>query len=527
MAASSVASAEREEWSDLARLAADPKKEAEFLSALMSSYRRSTGASGAALYSEENGVMTRVLDVGTGSFPATLGDEVDDEIEFLELPGGRLAARDAERPASAQLRALLSTGVAIRQLRRQLKRQDFEANLRGVEIEALYDVGLAITSMLDLDELSEGILLRAVSLLDARRGALYLMGDERFDLVRTIGGDAAPAIEVGDEVVTALLARKEVSEQTILPGARFVAAVPIEVEGRRRGLVIVADKESRVGVGPFAATDRRTLSLFANQAAIALENARLHREALEKQRLEREMELAAEIQQRLLPTVLPEVAGFELLGWSRPAQEVGGDYYDLIALRDGSWGLVVGDVSGKGVPAALMVSTVHSALRLLLDRLEVGPALLERLNRHIAETSAPNKFITFFMAEVDSDTRDVRFLNAGHNPAILIDAAGEPTELETGGLPLGLLPDGSYNGGQVAMDPGDLLCIYSDGITEAISCDDEEFGTGRLLDVLRATREQPLASIISAIDRATADFAAGMPQADDQTLLLLRRLPTS
>ncbi len=525
MPTSSEPTADREEWARLLRLAGDPRRETEFLTGLLASARDRLGADGAALYVDEPGGRSRLLEIGDGDFPGRLGSD-DEALTVVDLPGGALAFVGATREPDGEHLVVLATALRVRELNKKVKRQGFEVNLRGVELEALYDVGLAITSMLDLEELSEGILLRAVSLLDARRGALYFGREGELELGRTIGGDAAASLSIDDEVVRELAAGRAVEEQEVLPGASFLLGAPID-SGEGRGLLVVADKESRTGVGHFLASDKRTLELFANQASIALENARLHREALEKQRLEREMELAAEIQKRLLPTIVPEMRGFEILGWSRPAREVGGDYYDFIALKGGTCGLVVGDVSGKGVPAALMVSTVHSALRLLLDRLDVGPDLLERLNRHIAETSTPNKFITFFMAEVGSDDKSVRFLNAGHNPAILMSAAGESSALETGGLPLGLLPDGSYRGGAVEMGPGDLLCIYSDGITEAVSVSDEEFGVQRLVEVLRETRSGPLEAIISAIDRATADFAFGMPQADDQTLLLLRRLTDS
>jgi len=522
--ASSSLEARAEEWRELLKLAADPQGEQRLLERLLASIRRSTASTGVALYSRADGGAVFDLSSGEGSFPPLLSDELPEGLTATPLPGAQLVVSGGDSPPPGDLLVVLATAVEVRRLRRKIKRQGFEANLRGVELEALYDVGLAIASTLKLEELSEEILLRAVSLLDARRGALYLITGMRLELTRTIGGDAVETIEGEDTAIAALVEDGDDGLE-LLPGAIHLLGTPIAIDGERRGLIVVADKESRTGVGPFRRSDRRTLELFANQAAIALENARLHREALEKQRLEREMELAAEIQQRLLPTAVPEVSGFELLGWSRPAQLVGGDYYDLIALKEGSWGLVVGDVSGKGMPAALMVSTVHSALRLLLDQFEVGPALIERLNRHIAETSAPNKFITFFMAEVDSDQNEVRFLNAGHNPAILMDTAGRPVELRTGGLPLGLLPRGSYREGECEMQPGDLLCIYSDGITEAISASDEEFGEDRLVEVLAECRREPLQSIIAAIDRATASFAVGMPQADDQTLLLLRRLP--
>lgn len=524
MTASSSLEARAEEWRDLLKLAAEPQGEVRLIERVLEAVCRESDASGAALYSKVEGGAVAEFATGDGGFPPRLGEDLPAGFRATSLPGALLILSGTEAPPPGDLQVVLATAVELRRLRHQLKRQGFEANLRGVELQALYDVGLAIASTLNLDELSEEILLRAVSLIDARRGALYLIDGDNLELARTIGGSAVETIE-GQAVAIAALVGQSDEASEVLPGARHLLVSPIEIEGDKRGLLVVADKESRTGVGPFQDSDCRTLQLFANQAAIALENARLHRDALEKERLEREMELAAEIQKRLLPTVVPEVEGYELLGWSRPAQQVGGDYYDLVALKEGSWGLVVGDVSGKGMPAALMVSTVHSALRLLLDRLEVGPALLERLNRHIAETSAPNKFITFFMAEVDSSNGQVQFLNAGHNPAILMSEDGSSRELRTGGLPLGLLPEGSFKSSAFVMQPGDLLCIYSDGITEAISKADEEFGDERLIEVLQEYRSEPLQSVIAAIDRATASFSRGMPQADDQTVLLLRRLP--
>ena len=177
-------------------------------------------------------------------------------------------------------------------------------------------------------------------------------------------------------------------------------------------------------MGPFPDHDRRTLALFANQAAIALENARLHRQALEKERLEREMELAAEIQRQILPERVPAVAGYDLAGWNRPARQVGGDYYDLAVLAGGRLGLALGDVTGKGMPAALMVSTLHSALKLLRDRCGLSPDLLGQLNRHIFESSAANKFITLIVAELEAASGRLAYVNAGHNPGLLLRAGG-------------------------------------------------------------------------------------------------------
>ena len=220
---------------------------------------------------------------------------------------------------------------------------------------------------------------------------------------------------------------------------------------------------------------------------------------------------------------MPSTPGFDLMGWNRPAQQVGGDYYDFLPMENGNLGVTVGDVSGKGIPAALLVSTLHSAVRLMLDRVEVGPMLLQRLNQHIHASSAPNKFITLLLAQLDLETSDLRYVNAGHNPGLLIRADGTSTTLEPGGLPLGLLAGGAYRCESLHMGPGDLLCLYSDGITEAASPSDEEFGLDRLCALLTQYRHAHLQELVQLIDVEVREFSAGQPQGDDQTLVLLRR----
>ena len=487
------------------------------------------GITAAALYGCDEG-KGRTLCVRCGEVPwgDVAPDALPDGWRHVELPAADLFLRSATSETDTEIDAgdsrllLVAAGLQISCLKRQIQEHRFQARFRGVELEALYDVGLAITSTLDLEELCEEVLLRAISLLDARRGALYLIEEEGlYRLHRTIGGDARAAFST-DEADVARLLDGDWPEGW-LPGVVHVLAVPVEMEGDPRGLLVVGDKESRHGVGPFPSTDRRSLALFANQAAIALENAKLHKLALDKERLEREMELAAEIQQQILPKSMPEVPGFEVAGWNRPARQVGGDYFDLHGDGNGHLGLVVGDVTGKGMPAALLVSTLHSALRVLLDRMEVGPELIERLNRHIYESSSINKFITMLLASLDIGSNRLVYLNAGHNPGLLLHQNGETLQLASAGLPLGLMPQGEYGAAWLDLEPGDLVCLYSDGITECESPDEEEFGLDRLIEVLETNRDEPLDEIIRRIERATLDFARGRPQGDDQTLVLLRR----
>jgi len=599
-----------EAWRELLALSQDESADRVLLERLLDHWRFAHGAASAAVYLEREGRLELEVASPAAGFPgarwlpgmngseapppaleaaaASAAALAGSDLGVLTFPGGCLlfsprppsaenpstaaSPATAENPATAAnpataedmaggpgtehgpLPLLLLSSLKILRLRQEIKDQQFQVNYRVVELESLYDVGLAVAATLDLEKLSEEILLRAVSLLDARRGALYILEGSRYRLQRTFGGDAAPWLDSGGpegeeipetpegrELRAFLAGESPAPPSELLPGARYLLGVPIDIDGSPRGLLAVGDKESRRGVGPFPASDRRTLGLFANQAAIALENARLHLQALEKERLEREMQLAADIQRRILPRGAPEVPGYELIGWNRPARQIGGDYYDLFRRQDGRVDLVVGDVSGKGMPAALMVSTLHSALHLLLDQVGVGPALLEMLNRHVFESSTSNKFITLLLAELEPESGRLTYLNAGHNPALLLrhgapapdsdGAAGvapasdaaKVEELGASGLPIGVLSGSRFQARGIVLEPGDLLCIYSDGITEAESPDDEEFGTARLLALLREHCRRPLPELLEAIQAATGSFSAGLPQGDDQTLVLLRR----
>ncbi|HYU33339.1 MAG TPA: SpoIIE family protein phosphatase [Thermoanaerobaculia bacterium] len=523
-------------WRELLVLLQDEAGERLAIERLLELWCQTRETRSAGLYLERQGVLEQQAAVGE-HLPEILdagalerGELAELEIESLRLPGGCLLWSPAGNPfvspeeADDPLPVLLASALKSFRLKQVLKEQQFQVNYRVVELENLYDVGLAVAGTLDLDRLSEEILLRAMSLLDARRGALYVLEDGRYRLERNFGGEAGRWFAEEDPDLAVFLSGYGEGPADLLPGAHHLLSVPIVFESSPRGMLVVGDKESRRAVGPFSSSDRRTLGLFANQAAIALENARLHLRALEQERLEREMHLAAEIQRQILPKGAPQLPGCQLVGWNRPAREVGGDYYDMFPTQGGRMGLVVGDVSGKGIPAALMVSTLHSALRLLLDQTGIGPPLLEKLNKHILESSMPNKFITMFVAELDPESGNLLYVNAGHNPGLLLHQDGRIEELGSGGVPLGLFPGSRYQAREATVGPGDLLCLYSDGITEAESVDDEELGTERLCDVLRSHCEEPaLQAVLDAVRVSVEEFSRGRPQGDDQTLLLLRR----
>ncbi|HQR44843.1 MAG TPA: SpoIIE family protein phosphatase [Thermoanaerobaculia bacterium] len=475
------------------------------------------------------------------AFPEGLGAELLAPASAHDARVVPLTARDEtlalvliDRPPQdpvgfASVAAHAASILAVIRMSQRVSRADFELKYRVWELQSLYDVGLSIAGTLDLDSLAEDILMKSISLLNARTGTL---------IVRTTGGDAGDGVLVkhfgpplaGPEVLSSLPDHacrwngraERIGDLASAPAEKLLLA-PIVAEGRALGVLLMGDKENRAGgVDDFSPGDERILSLFGNQAAIALENARLHREAVEKERMEREIEVAASIQKTILPAALPRVAGLMLAGGNRPTRQVGGDYFDVFPLPDGRTAFCVADVAGKGVPAALLVSTVHACLRILLD-LGVAdlPGFVARVHRHLLGFSSTRKFVTLFFAVYDPVRREVRYVNAGHNPGVRL-AEGEATLLPSSGPPIGILPECTHREASVSLGPGDTLVLYSDGITEAVNAADEEFGMERLIDLVRSGQDEPPEALSGCIFGAVSEFTRGVAQYDDQTVLIVR-----
>ncbi len=409
----------------------------------------------------------------------------------------------------------------------KVQKADFELKYRVWELQSLYDVGLSIAGTLDLDSLAEDILYKSISLLNARTGTLIVC-NRAVDspvYVRHLGeplldGESARLLP---SAVLRFNTREERLGLFAGAPAEKLLAVPILADGRWLGVLVVADKENRDGsIDDFTEADERVASLFANQAAIALENARLHREAVEKEKMEREMELAASIQKTILPDTLPDVPGLVISGANRPTKQVGGDYFDVYPLEDGRTAFCVADVSGKGVPAALLVSTVHACLHLLVpNNASDLPGLVARVNRHLVGFSSTRKFATLFIAVFDPATGMLTYVNAGHNPGLWISPAGVEL-LPSGGVPVGMMPGVVHKQASIRIAPGDTILLYSDGITEALNGLDEEFGMERLTALAVESQTQAPAEISRRIFGAVNDFTTGVAQYDDQTVLIAR-----
>jgi len=441
-------------------------------------------------------------------------------------------AADEAAEIGAFLGFVLGSHLAAHRLSRLVKDAEFEVKTRLLELESLYDLGLSLGGQLDLGALADEVLFRSISLTDAGKGILVLFDDGGRTLYeRSLGGELLSRdrftswrIPEGEALVNNEAATLPTAGER-LSDCEKCLAVAISVPGRPLGFLAVADKESREGgVLDFTATDARLLSLFANQAAAAIETARLHKDALEKERIERELELAATIQREILPRSLPSIEGVELAAANIPARHIGGDYYDVFPLSHGRVGFLVADVSGKGVPAALLVSTVHAAVHLQIDEAPTISDLVSRIDRHLRRFAATRKFLTLFFGLLEPDSGALRYVSAGHNPALLVRASGATEMLDSTGVPVGMLPNSKWREETREMARGDLLCVYSDGITEAVDAQEEEYGLPRLVAEIGGLRGEPLRRISEDVLASVADFARGVPQYDDQTLLFVRRV---
>jgi phosphoserine phosphatase RsbU/P len=252
---------------------------------------------------------------------------------------------------------------------------------------------------------------------------------------------------------------------------------------------------------------------------------RLAAQIATRERHRHELEIAREVQLRLFPQDRPPVAGLQYAGACRPALEVGGDYYDFIPITSDAFGIAIGDVSGKGVPASLLMATVRAYLRgQTTGRTSNLPTLMSNLNRFVYDSSPANRYATFFYAEHDAKKQTLRYVNGGHNPPLLFRAAkaGALTRLDVGGPAIGMMPDCRYTQGELALDPGDLFVAFTDGISEATNRADEEWGESRLIEAIRAYRHAPPDALITRIFGAADLFVGDSPQHDDMTVVVLR-----
>ena len=314
---------------------------------------------------------------------------------------------------------------------------------------------------------------------------------------------------------------KFASQTIVLQGIRSVLAVPLCVDERHVFGLIYADSPTYETT--FKEEHLDILTTLASVASIRVENVSLLDERINRERMERELALATEIQQRFQPSGPPIKEGYEFQGISFSCYEIGGDYYDFIERHDGKMLVALGDVSGKGTAAALLMSSLHAAIHAQVAAKTSLEETVVSVNKYLSENTPANRFITLFVAELDPSTGEIRFINAGHNPPLLGRADGTVEQLASGGLPLGIMPMASYDVGTASLGVGDSLVIYSDGVSEANNPKEEEFGLDRLTNVIKANIKASASGIRDKVESALSQFTDTAPANDDITLVIVKR----
>lgn len=405
------------------------------------------------------------------------------------------------------------------------------------ELAILNDLARTICSSMKLNEILNRVVERSIKTLQAEQGAIFLLSTEAGSPFKTLvrRGDTEEGkkpFRLSEGISGWLIKHKKpLIIQNLAEDSRFrgyqsesekvksVLGVPLLSRGKLIGIIILFNK---LAGQTFSDDDQRMLSIIASQSAQVIENARLFEQELELHRLEQDLLMAREIQQRLLPKESPTIEGFELAGMSYPAREVGGDYFDFIKISEHLWGITVGDVSGKGIPAALLMSNLQATLRGQAFTQQSIKECVKNANYLLYLNTDPEKFATLLYGLLDSKSRTFTYVNAGHNYPLYLNQKGQFQELITGGPLLGMLPEAIYEEGQIHLQQEDILIIYSDGVTEAENELGELYGERRLRKLIQKNRHLGAAQFIKTIYNEISQFVGSKNFSDDITIVALR-----
>ena len=492
-------------------------------------------------------------------------------IYFVVFSGGRLRFIDSwgsrmDTIVSVLLAILFVIAHVVARRRLLPKIERYYAPAPYDERKIFFDLGQGSQHVATIDQLYQRVAEKVRIALDASNAAIFIRDDVsgNFNLrvLSRQGGaaenDCGHPLQLSKRAFVVrrlmnlstplLIEPKEIETwsqalNSVLPSTREERASEHEVLRAIKStlLVQIRQKNELVGIlsfGPrqrgfqYSTADRELLMSIAAQLALIIDNARLTERMVAQERMRRELALAAEVQQRLLPSCAPKGVGMEIAGFCEPARGVGGDYYDFINFDDSTQlGLAIADVAGKGMPAALLMSTVQATLRSLTARNgSSSPAhselssIVSKLNRLLFNSTNGEHYVTFFYATFDEATQLLTYVNAGHNPPIYIQADSdlEVRQLTSGGLVAGAFEDAVYEQETVQMKPNDLLFLYTDGLTEALNVDGEEFGTSRIMDTLKSIKTLSADQIRDVVVRHVKEWCTGMSLYDDLTFVVMK-----
>ncbi len=400
------------------------------------------------------------------------------------------------------------------------------------QVSALIRAGNELAGNRPLPELFRFILDLAIQSVNADRGVLMTAEGDDLTVQANRGEGFRISSAVRDRVLNsgmsvlvrdtsmddALRERRSIVEQNI----RTLMAVPLQTREKIIGIIYV---DSPSLMREFTKDDLNLLTVMANVAAIRIEQTRFGELEKARQLMARDLEQAAEIQQGFLPAKAPAVRGLDVAGHNAPCRTVGGDYFDFFPYGDSRIAMVLGDVSGKGMPASLLMMGLQARVQVLIEEPKSLADAMTRLNRITSANCPSNRFITLFFCILDGDTGELVYCNAGHNPPLIIRKEGTYEELKGGGPVIGILPFIEYQEYRAHLNEGDELIIYSDGVTEASDPSGEEFEIEGIARAVIPCIGQSAAATLAAVNTAVSAYTAGAPPSDDVTIIVARRVP--
>ena len=409
------------------------------------------------------------------------------------------------------------------------------------ELKVLNDIATTISSLNTVDDIIDQIVRKCIKHLKVEEGTVSLLEndgatDEFHTMIRHRDTSASKLpIHFDSRLKGWMFKNRSILMSNNIPDdPRFtslgnseypfnsILCVPLIVKGTLIGYLATFNKKDDRS---FSEQDRRLLSIIASQSAQVIENARLYEEEKALMGLKNEMKMARDIQTKLLPGETPEIAGIEIAASNEPAKLVGGDYYDFIELGSRKWGFCIGDITGKGMPAALLMANLQATFRSQAVISERCHECLKGTNHMLFRSTEETKFATFFYGALQSEEGQtiLSYANGGHDPPVLFRKGAAPGFLETTGLLLGVFGSSEYEEVSLELAPGDVLLLYTDGITEAFNKDGLEFGLDRLVGLVEENKDRTAEEIMSLVLDSVKNHVDGAPPSDDITIIILKK----
>ncbi len=488
--------------------------------------RRRPSAKPFILSSRSAGLLHDLASYGiTRMFPIVAHDSVHGYFGFADPPRGVALSADHRKFIEALINiaaAAIEKSLSFEELQTVNRRLDSKVQ----QLNTLFELSKEFSGVLEREQILRFFTLTLMGQIGTNRFALCLKNQEM------ITSRVAMAFSAEDRqllfrditepvLVNELLRRKKFAKaMKLCLHEKIAAIIPLHAQNTVCGLLCVGERLNGV---PYTREDLEFLYSLGALALISTENARLFQEALRKKQMEDELAIAREIQQNLLPRDIPPIPGFEFTALNVSSQEVGGDYYDIIQVEPQSFIIAIGDVSGKGTPASLLMANVQATIRALAP---FGLTLAEatgRVNDIITKNTGNEKFITFFWGILEPGSRTFRYVNAGHNPPYVLRADGRREQLTEGGLILGVMPTVvPYREGRITLEPGDAVLLYTDGVSEAMNASHEDYGDECLEAFLSTLKHASASDIVDSLRNELTAYTANAPQSDDITIVVLR-----